>query len=186
MRIWVLASLALGTVLVPFVAACDNSGGSATGSGTTTESTVSTTLSTTTAPTPPPPLTHKQFIRRLDRLCKVGNKASARRFQFEDIYDTAESMDAYAAKLAKVNRYINRSDRKHGFFKLDPAEPDDARDYERYKEMTRRLRNFSLRQVRAARRHQFEEIVRLLDLEKQTRNQRTKLTADMGLRFCGA
>jgi hypothetical protein len=168
--------------------ACDSGGGSASDSAAASEAIATTTVATTTSltPPPPPPLTHKQFVRQLDHLCRVGNRASARRFKFGDIYDTAESMDAYAAKLKRANRYIRKWDRRHHFFSLNPGEPEDIRNYDRYKELTKRLRNYSEREVRAARRHSFEEIVRLLGLEEKTRNRRTSLTADMGLRFCGA
>jgi hypothetical protein len=135
---------------------------------------------------PPPPLTHRQFIRQLDRLCRIGNRAFERRFEFGTLYDTPESMDAYAVKLAKANRYIQKWDRRHGFNSLDPGDPQDIRDYDRYKDFNRRLDNYSDRKVVAARRHEFEEIVRLINLETRSRNQRTELTADMGLRYCGA
>jgi hypothetical protein len=127
-----------------------------------------------------------QFLRQLDHLCKVGNRVSDRRFKFGDISDTAESMDAYAINLARANRYIQRWDREHHFYKLDPAEPKDIRGYARYKRLTRQLRNFSERVVVAARHHDFQEIVRLLNLEAKTRNQRTRVTAGMGLHVCGA
>jgi hypothetical protein len=116
----------------------------------------------------------------------VGNKTFDRRFTFSDIYDNAESMDAYAAKLKKANRYNRKWDRRHHFFTLDPGDARDVRNYNRYKTFTRRLQNYSNREVFAARHHHFEEILRLFSLEEKTRNKRTDLTADMGLRFCGA
>jgi hypothetical protein len=136
---------------------------------------------------PPPPLTHKQFVRRLDRLCKVGNRLTERKFGGDvDISDTAESMDAYARLVSRSNRFVQRWRHKTGFFRLNPGDPTDVRNYERYKVLTRRLRNFSIRDQRAAREHDFDELVRLSEIENRTRNQRTNLTADMGLRFCGA
>ena len=48
-------------------------------------------------------------------------------------------MDAYASWLRRVNRYVTEWDRRH-FFKLEPAEPKDIRDYRRYTELTRQLR----------------------------------------------
>jgi hypothetical protein len=68
---------------------------------------------------------------------------------------------------------------------LQPGEPKDIRDYARYKELTRRLDNFTTREIRAARYHDYDELTRLFELETKTRNQRTNVTADMGLRFCG-
>jgi hypothetical protein len=183
-----LTSLTFGLVaLGGLCVGCDSSGGDET-SVTESSSTLADTVGTTTsaAPLPPPPLTHGQFIRKFDHLCKVGNRASGRRFEFGTIYDTPESMDAFAAKLAKFNRYIRNWDRKHGFFTLDPGDPQDVRNYERYKVFWRRIANYSGREVLAARRHDFEELLRLFRLEDRTRNQRTRLTADMGLRYCGA
>jgi hypothetical protein len=98
--------------------ACDSGGGFASDSAAASEAIATTTVATTTSLTPPPPpLTHKQFVRQLDHLCRVGNRASARRFKFGDIYDTAESLDAYAAKLKRANRYIRKWNRRHHFFR---------------------------------------------------------------------
>jgi hypothetical protein len=178
------------------VAACSGSSQSAdqTQATTPTQSTPAETSTsegtgsdtTTAAVEEPPPLTHTQFIRRLDYLCKKGNRATDLRFNFGDLYDTAESMDAYAHWLTRLNRFVRRWDRNHRFFKLNPGDPEDIRKYDRYKELTLRLRNFSAREITAARHHDFDEIVRLHDLDTRTRNQRTNLTADMGLRSCGA
>jgi hypothetical protein len=180
-----IAKAAALLFLIGSAAGCSGGGASSQSPEPTTATTKSATEPTTTVEQPPPPLTHKQFIRTLDRLCKLGNRASARKFTFGDIYDTVESMDAYAVKLARLIRFVAKWDRKHHFFELDPGEPEDIRNYDRYKELTKRLRNYDARQVIAARRHEFEEIARLLDLQDTTRNQRTRLTADMGLRFCG-
>ena len=95
-------------------------------------------------------------------------------------------MDAFASWLRRVNRYITKWDRHHGFFKLDPAEEKDVRDYQRYKAFTRQLRNLSMREIVAAERHNFDEIVRLFDIEGSVRKSRTKLTSRMGLVYCGA
>lgn len=186
MRLQKFFSMGTGAVaLVLSIAACDSSSGSASPTGSEAAVTsIATTTSTT--PPPPPPLTHKQFIQRLDRLCRIGNRASDRKFSSDvNLSDTAESMDFYARLLARANRFIRKWDRRHGFFKLAPGDPKDIRDYRSYKVLTRRLRNFSMREQVAARRHDFEEIVRLVQIENRTRNQRTRLTADMGLRYCG-
>lgn len=54
-----------------------------------------TATSTASEPPVPPPLTHRQFIRRLDHLCKVGNKLSDKKFGSDlTVSDTTESMDA--------------------------------------------------------------------------------------------
>jgi hypothetical protein len=105
---------------------------------------------------------------------------------FGAIYDTAESMDAYAVYVDKVVRAIQRWDKKHGFYKLNPGDPQDARDYEKYKTLTRELRNLEGREERAARHHDFEELVRLTNLAAGVRDKRTRITAQMGLRHCGA
>jgi hypothetical protein len=39
-----------------------------------------TGTTTTSAPLPPPPLTHREFIRTLDHLCKVGNNLADKKF----------------------------------------------------------------------------------------------------------
>jgi hypothetical protein len=185
-----LPAAALGALVV-MVAACSGSSQSADQiQGTTpaqsTEAQATTAEATTSTAEIPSPLTHTQFIHRLDYLCKKGNRATDRRFKFGDIYDTSESMDAYAHWLARVNRFVRRWDRNHHFFTLNPGAPEDIQKYDRYKELTLRLQNFSAREVVAARHHDFSEIVRLIDLETRTRNQRTNVTADMGLRTCGA
>jgi hypothetical protein len=95
-------------------------------------------------------------------------------------------MDAYAKVLAKANQSIRRWDRRHHFYGLDPGEAKDIRQYARYTTLTRRRRNYSNREVIAARHYEFEEINRLFGLEQRTKNKRTDLTADMGLRYCGA
>lgn len=156
-----------------------------TTSGPPTSTTPTTSMEA--PPAPPPPLTHRQFIRRLDHLCKVGNKATNRRFDnFGDISDTAASMDAYARWLVRVNRYVNKWDRRHHFFGLDPAEARDIRNYRRYKALTKELRNLDAREIVAARHHQFDELVRLNSIEGRVRNRRTRLTARMGLVYCGS
>jgi hypothetical protein len=95
--------------------------------------------------------------RRLDRLCKVGDGATNRRFKpFGDISDSASSMDAYASWLGRVNRYVAKWNRAHGFFKLDPAEENDNRDYQRYKALSRQLNNLYQREIIAARHHNFD------------------------------
>ena len=95
-------------------------------------------------------------------------------------------MDAYASWLRRVNRYVAKWNRAHGFFNLEPAEEKDVRDYQRYKALSRQLNNLSQREIIAARRHNFDEIVRLFDIEDGVRNHRTRVTSGMGLVFCGA
>jgi hypothetical protein len=102
------------------------------------------------------------------------------------VYDTAESVDAYARLIERADQFNDKFHRKNNFFGLDPALEKDQPAYAKYRELSRRLDNCSSRVIRAARHHDFEELLRLFALEKKTRNQRTKVTADMGLRFCGA
>ena len=153
------------------------------------ESSPTETTGTTTASTPPvpPPLTHRQFIRELDHLCKVGNNLADKKFGGDvTVQDTAESMDAYARLIERAERFNDKFNRKNNFFGLDPALQKDERNYAKYRELSRRLDNYYARVIRAARRHDFQELVRLFALTERARNQRTKVTADMGLRFCGA
>jgi hypothetical protein len=146
-----------------------------------------TGTTTVSAPPVPPPLTHRQFIHTLDHLCKVGNNLLDKKFGGDvTVSDTAESMDAYARFIERADRFNDKFNRKNNFFGLDPALEKDQRDYAKYRELSRRLDNYSAREIRAARRHDFEELLRLFALDKKARNQRTKVTADMGLRFCGA
>jgi hypothetical protein len=187
-RPYLLIGIVFSLPLASLFVACDSSGSSTTASATTSEP-VATTAGTTTAaaPAPPPPLTHRQFIRQLDHLCKIGNRATKRRFEdFGAISDTAASMDAFADWLVRVNRYVRKWDRRHGFFELNPGDESDVRAYERYKALTKQLRIFSRREVLAARRHDFDELRRLFDLEDRVRNRRTRQTARMGLVICGA
>jgi hypothetical protein len=72
------------------------------------------------------------------------------------------------------------------FFLAGPRRPERHPQLRSYKALTKELRNFSAREVLAARADNFEEIVPLTHLEEGTRNRRTRLTARMGLRFCGA
>lgn len=172
-----------------FLTSCDESNTGANATSSQAATTNEETTSTVATPPPPPPLTHREFVRRLDHLCKVGNRAVDRKFNKkfpETIYDTPESMDAYAAVLKRANSYVRRLDRRQHFFGLDPGDPEDIRNYDRYEKLTRRLANYSDREVVAAHRHDFAELSRLFGLEQRTRNHRTDLTADMGLRFCGA
>ncbi len=149
-----------------------------------TETTGTTTVS---APPIPPPLTHRQLIHTLDHLCKVGNNLSDKKFGGDiTVSDTAESMDAYARLIERADRFNDKFNRKNNFLGLHPALEKDQRDYAKYRELSRRLDNYSARKIRAARQHDFQELLRLFALDTKTRNQRTKVTADMGLRFCGA
>jgi hypothetical protein len=72
---------------------------------------VETTGTTTSSlPPVPPPLTHRQFIHTLDQVCKVGNRLLDRMFADAPttIYDTAESLDAYAKLLEKADAFGER------------------------------------------------------------------------------
>jgi hypothetical protein len=133
------------------------------------------------------PADHREFIRTLDHFCKVGNNLSDKKFGGDiTVYDTAESMDAYARLIERADRFNDKFNRKNNFFGLDPVLEKDQRNYAKYRELSRRLDNYTARVIRTARHHEFEELLRLFALDKKTRNQRTKVTADMGLRFCGA
>ena len=95
-------------------------------------------------------------------------------------------MESYARLLERADRFNDKFDHKNNFFGLDPALEKDQRGYAKYRELSRRLDNYNAREIRAARRHDYDEPLRLFALDEKTRNQRTKVTADLGLRFCGA
>lgn len=84
-----------------------------------------------------------------------------------------------------MNRVMARFDRRRGFGKLHPASAKDVRGYRHYLALYDRLRVFWAREVLALRRHDLDEYYRLDRLAEHTRNQRTNVTADMGLKVCG-
>jgi hypothetical protein len=60
-----------------FLTSCDESN---TGANATSSQAATTNEETTSTVATPPPLTHREFVRRLDHLCKVGNRAVDRKF----------------------------------------------------------------------------------------------------------
>jgi hypothetical protein len=123
------------------------------------------------------------FLKHSGLIVDTGKTKKPRRSS-ERIART-EKMDAFAHRIERADRFNDKFNRKNNFFALDPALEKDQRAYTKYRELSRRLDNYTAREIRAARHHDFEELLRLFALEKKTRNQRTAVTADMGLRFCG-
>lgn len=169
----------------------DASGGDATVVGPETEvaetaaadtGVADTGVTDTTAAPEPPPVTHAQFIRQLDRIgCRFNRKVGKINKQYADAFanDYEESAEAYK----KVQRLIPRWQ-----VQIDALEvpPEDERRFRRYLLFVDRIDGLNARTIRALRRHDDEEIARLGALADRARDQRTNVAVDLGLRVCGA
>ena len=140
--------------------------------------TVSVTV--TAAPTP---VTHRQFVKRLDRLCRIYNAKAGR---FNKRYESELTSNDYAA-IADLYR---RAERQQAPWRVAVVQlempPSDVRRFRRYLGLTDRIDALFRRQIRALRREDVEEFNRLNALIETTRNQRTTAAVDLGLRVCGS
>jgi hypothetical protein len=146
-------------------------------------STADTTTSSTTTTAAPRPVTHRQFVKRLDRLCgQYGRKVDRLNKRYADVYasgDYAAIADAYGQgkKLDAPWRSAL------GSLKVPPK---DERRFRRYVALVYRIEGLFDREIRAYRHHDDAEIARFEGLITQARNQRTNLAVDMGLQVCGS
>ncbi len=169
----------------------ENAAPETTDPGTTT-STVEPTTSgtaegpdTTTADEPEdrPPLTHAQFIRRLDRLCRRSNRQldrSSKRI------DAAFARDDYAEAARIWARSNKRLDPP--FYKAVDALavlPEDAKGLARYLALSRQIDVLEVRYIRAVRQRDEDEMSRVGRLMDRISNNRTLATSRMGLTECG-
>jgi hypothetical protein len=170
------------------VTGCSVGGGSskATESQSEPVATTTTPAPTTTVVVESIPLTHVQFTRRLDRLCKRFNRKQDRRFgAAEDAAVAANDYEGLAnlyERSLRAGRPFYRAVRRLG----NRVPEEDAGALRRYLSLSRELDIYSLRYVRALRHHDDTELGRLNGLTEQTRNRRTRVTAKMGLRVCGS
>ena len=165
---------------------CLGSGGPGETNAAPTGSIATTTLLTTPTVTEPVTLTHRHFVRRLDGLCRKFNKKLDRKFGAAE--DAAIAANDYG-RLADLMKRSNRLDRPfyRAVKRLGSQVPDrDARGLRRYLTFSHELDNFGNRYIRALRHSDENELGRLNVLIEHTRNQRTRVTARMGLKRCGS
>jgi hypothetical protein len=183
-----LKAFAAPLILAFSLVGCDTGdSNSANTLSTHSDTTAATTTGATTTSTPsPPPLTHQQFVGRLDRICRKANGLVERRF------GAATEAAIEANDYEKVADLLERADRVDRSFdadveRLSDRVPDeDARALRKYLALSDELDNYRDRFIRALRHREDEEIDRLDKLDDRARNQRTRVTAQMGLKYCGA
>jgi hypothetical protein len=180
-------SLSLCFLFAASLAGCSGGGNSSTNADSTPAPATTTmpTPSTTTEPAPEP-FTHAQFIKRLDHLCGKFNRKADRRFGAEE--DAAAAANDYG-RLADVYQRSIRFDRPFyvAVRKLGARVPEeDATGLSRYLSLSHERDTYFRRYIRALREHDDAELTRLSGLIDQVRNQRTRVTAKMGLRVCGS
>ena len=141
------------------------------------------TGATETAVPEPPPVTHAQFIRRLDRICRRFNRKVDRvNDQYADAF-AAGDYEASAEAYKNVQRLVPGWQVQVAALEVPP---EDVGRFGRYLLFVDRLDGFYRRMIRALRQHDDEEIARLDALSERARNQRTNVAVDLGLRVCGS
>jgi hypothetical protein len=178
---------ARAAVLVLIVLAAGCSGGDMADPAATRPS-VTTERATTAITTivEEPALTHREFIRELDRTCRKGNQQAERRFGDElEAASAANDYDRIADVLHEsrsLNKPFYRAVRE---LAREVPEEDEA-GLRRYLSLSRQLDVYYVRLERAYRQADDAELGRISALVEQTRSQRTRVTARMGLRECGS
>lgn len=187
------AAVAL-VALACLAAGCQGSGGGATEAAPTsptgtevgeTDTTGTMTTPTTSTVTVPPPVTHKQFVRRLDHICRVFNR-NVERFnkRFADIFNSTTDYEGVADALALMSRRLDPGWHRQ-IDRLD-VPPKDERGFRRYIALVDRMDELERRKIRALRRHDDDELDRVNGLTDRARDQRTNVAIDIGLHVCGA
>jgi hypothetical protein len=179
-----------GLVLLLVLATACSSGGSKSEPATSGATTTAPVAATTTEPEPAK-LTHRQFIHKLDRLCRVGNRAidrvSGKRFGNGPFYWDTEAQQTAYARMIRVNiRFNVRWEKRHGFLTLDPASSKDAKQYRAYLDLSKQMRVLELKEARALLKHDVNEATRLDGIVTRLQNKRTRVTSSIGLQECGS
>ncbi len=145
-------------------------------------STPETTTDSTTTIAGPPPVTHRQFVKRLDGLCRLYSlKGDRLNKRYADVLRSTD----YAA-IADVYRRAERIQApwRAAVVRLE-VPPNDRRRFRRYLALADRIDGLFHREIRALRRQDEAEFARIDGLITQTRNQRTTAAVDLGLQVCG-
>jgi hypothetical protein len=151
------------TVAGPGTAAGETDAG-ATGTGASETGTTETT--------PSPPITHKQFVRKLDGICrKFNRKVDKINRRYADAF-AARDYEKSAEAYEKAERLIPGWNAA-----LDNLEvpPEDERLFRRYMVFVNRIDGIARRQIRAFRQHDEAELNRLFLLSDRTRDKRTNV-----------
>jgi hypothetical protein len=180
----------LSLCVLAFLAGCDLGGsgsteGASTRSGSVATMTGPTGSTGTNALVPPPRLAHRQFIHRLNRICKTLNRQLERRFGAA--LDAAVAANDYE-RLANLSQRARRLDRPFysAIRELGRMVPErDEHGLRRYLALSHQLDIFEWRYIKALRAHDDDELGRLNLLIKHGRNRRTHMMAKMGPRECG-
>lgn len=165
------------TALALVVAGCMGSGEAGN------KSTAETTTPATTTTAAPPPVTHRQFVKGLDFLCRRYNRKLDRFYtRHEDVMNSTD----YAA-IVKLNRQARTFNApwRSAVGRLQ-VPPKDKRRFRRYLALTDRMDALIQREQRFILRNDQAELARLDGLVRQARNQRTNVAVDLGLRVCGS
>ena len=129
-------------------------------------------------------LTHAQFIRRLDRICRRGNRQIDRARERIDAAFTRGDYGEAARLWSRSEKRLNPPFYRAVESLAVPEE--DRRDFERYLELSRQLDVIGQRYIRALRRNDEEEFARLDGISRRLANQRTLVTTRLGLVECGS
>lgn len=152
---------------------------------TSTEASAETTeTATVEVEVEPPTLTHRQFIRRFDQICRKGNRAIARANRRLQAAFARGDNQAAARIWAKSLRTLDPL-----FYRRVKAlapPPHDEQGLRRYLNLSRQIGVLETRFIRALRRDDQEEMSRLNRLIRRLSNQRTLVTSRMGLTECGS
>jgi hypothetical protein len=171
-------------IIIALSAGC--SGGDSAEPETQPDSTTTATTEATTTVADEPALTHREFVKRLDRICLKANRQLDRRYgaAFEAAY-AANDYDRLADLFQRTRR-LNRP-----FYKavreLGRAAPErDTRGLRQYLSLSHQMDVYYDRSISAYRQEDDAELNRLAVLIERARSQRTRVTAKMGLRECGS
>jgi hypothetical protein len=133
---------------------------------------------------PPPPVTHRQFVKRLDRLCRGYNRKIDRFYKrHEDVMNSTDYV-AIVKLNRRVKKLLNPSWRS-GLRRLQ-VPPKDRQRFRRYVGLVDRIDALARREQRFILRNDQTELARLDSLIAHARNQRTNVAVDMGLQVCGS
>lgn len=138
---------------------------------------------TATAEVEAPALTHTQFIRRFDQICRRGNRAIARANRRLQAALARGDNQAAARIWATSLRALGPS-----FYRRVKAlapPPEDERGLRRYLNLSRQIGVLETWYIQALRQDDQEEMSRLNRLIERRTHQRTLVTSRMGLTQCG-
>jgi hypothetical protein len=177
-----LRGLAIAFAMFAF-AGCGGSSSPSSTTTTTTTTTTSETTTTATTSTTVAALTRKEFVAKLDDICKRGNEAAAKsQEQFAKALNDGDS-----AKAAEALQQFERAAQpfEAELESLD-APPADEAAFARYNAAQARIDGLIDRLIVALKTENFADATRLGTLTTTERNARTRAAIELGTEHCGS